>query len=98
MTSSDYSRIQLNGLQVGQPGTAPLRYGNRPLHKKDRYKEGSPDNPCPTCGLELRPEPPCTTTRDGKTQYKNLVEFTDKEAASRFKQAALAAVHAFKGS
>ena len=31
-------------------------------------------------------------TRDGKTVYKDLIEFTDKEVASRFQAAALAAV------
>ncbi len=36
------------------------------------------------------------TTRDGKKTYKDLVEFTDKEAAARFQRAALAAVLAFK--
>lgn len=38
------------------------------------------------------------TTRDGKTQYKNLVEFTDKLAAERFQHAALAAVRKFTGT
>jgi hypothetical protein len=37
------------------------------------------------------------TNRDGKTLYKTLVEFTDKEAAERFQRAALAAVLNFKG-
>lgn len=31
-------------------------------------------------------------TREGKTAYKDLIEFTDKQAASRFQAAALAAV------
>lgn len=35
------------------------------------------------------------TTRDGKTQYKNVVEFTDKTAAERFQHAALAALQKF---
>jgi hypothetical protein len=38
------------------------------------------------------------TNRDGKTVYKDLIEFTDKEAAARFQQAALAAVRKFTDS
>lgn len=38
------------------------------------------------------------TTRDGKTQYKNLVEFTDKAASERFQLAALAAVRSFRSA
>ncbi len=32
------------------------------------------------------------TARDGAVRYKNLVEFSDKEASARFQEAALAAV------
>lgn len=38
------------------------------------------------------------TNRDGKTVYKNLVEFSDKEAAARFQEAALAAVRRLDSS
>lgn len=36
------------------------------------------------------------TNREGKTIYKNVVEFSDKDAAARFQAAALEAVEMFR--